>query len=114
MSNPVFDMLESNDILTMLVLGLLITIWAPVVEEGIMRRSVPPPAEPIRVRDLRDRSCDALSLHQYDVLMFCRSWPRRVVRVHPRMAGLAHRCITAHAIHNTTIFMLVAWLISAT
>ncbi len=117
MSNPVFDMLESNDILTMLVLGSLITIWAPVVEEGIMRGAL--------YRHLRSRFGFVISaivsamlfgaLHQYDVLMllpvmalgasfaFIREW-----------RGSLIGCITAHAIHNTTIFMLVAWLISAT
>ena len=55
------------------------------------------------------------ALHQYDVLLllpvmalgasfaFIREW-----------RGSLIGCITAHAIHNTTIFMLVTWLISAT
>ena len=117
MSNPVFDLLESNDIITLVVLGSLVTMWAPLVEEGIMRGAL--------FRHLRSRFGFVLSaiisamlfgaLHQYDVLMllpvmalgasfaFIREW-----------RGSLIGCITAHAIHNTTIFMLVAWLISAT
>ena len=117
MSNPVFDLLESNDVLTLIVLGSLVTIWAPLVEEGIMRGAL--------FRHLRSRLGFVLSaivsamlfgaLHQYDVLMllpvmalgasfaFIREW-----------RGSLIGCITAHALHNTTIFMLVAWLISAT
>lgn len=117
MSNPVFDMLESNSLITLLVLGSLVTMWAPLVEEGVMRGAL--------FRHLRGRLGFVLAaiisavlfgaLHQYDVLMllpvmalgasfaFIREWRSSLIG-----------CITAHAIHNTTIFMLVTWLISAT
>ncbi len=115
MSNPVFEMLEASDALTMIVLGSLITVWAPLVEEGIMRGAL--------YRHLRSRFGFVISaivsallfgaLHQYDVLMllpvialgasfaFIREW-----------RGSLIGCIAAHACHNTTIFVLVSWLIS--
>lgn len=117
MSNPVFEMLETSDVLSLVVLGSLITVWAPLVEEGIMRGAL--------FRHLRGRMhfivaaiVSALlfgALHQYDMLMlapvialgasfaFIREW-----------RGSLIGCMTAHAIHNATIFMLVVWLISAT
>ncbi len=116
LTNPVFEMLETSDVLTMIVLGSLVTLWAPLVEESIMRGAL--------FRHLRSRMGFVLSalvsallfgaLHQYDVLMllpvialgasfaFCREWRGSIIG-----------CMTAHALHNTTIFMLVAWLISA-
>jgi len=116
MTNPVFEMLETSDVLTMIVLGSLVTLWAPLVEESIMRGAL--------FRHLRSRMGFVLSaivsallfgaLHQYDILMllpvialgasfaFCREWRGSIIG-----------CMTAHAVHNTTIFMLVAWLISA-
>lgn len=115
-SNPIIDILEKTDTLTLVVLGSLMCIWAPLVEEAIMRGAL--------FRHFRSRFIFVFSalfsavlfgvLHQYDVLMlipiitlgaafaFLREWRGNIVG-----------CMTAHAMHNCTIFVLILWLVSA-
>lgn len=117
MSNPVIELVETTDPVTLIVLASLVTLWAPLVEELIMRGAL--------YRHLRSRLHFVISaivsallfglLHQYDLLMllpvialgamfaFIREW-----------RGSLIGCITAHALHNSTVFLLVVWLISST
>lgn len=117
MSNPVFEMLEASDLVTMVVLGTLVTVWAPLVEEGVMRGAL--------YRHLRGRFGFVVSavvsallfgaLHQYDVLMLLPVVSLGVMFAFVReWRGSLVGCIAAHAAHNTSIFLLVGWLISAT
>jgi membrane protease YdiL (CAAX protease family) len=115
MTNPIIELLESADIVTIAVLGSLMIVWAPLVEECIMRGAL--------FRHFRSRFVFVISglfsavlfgfLHQYDVLMlvpiitlgaafaFMREW-----------RGTLVGCFTAHALHNGTIFLLIVWLVS--
>ncbi|RNC80272.1 MAG: CPBP family intramembrane metalloprotease [Phycisphaera sp.] len=115
-SNPIIDMIERTDAVTLIVLGSLMCVWAPLVEEAIMRGAL--------FRHFRSRFMFIFSalfsaalfgvLHQYDVLMlvpiitlgaafaFLREWRGNIVG-----------CMTAHAMHNCTIFVLILWLVSA-
>ncbi|GAB5497649.1 MAG: hypothetical protein Phyf2KO_27290 [Phycisphaerales bacterium] len=115
-SNPIIDIIEKTDAVTLIVLGSLMCIWAPLVEEAIMRGAL--------FRHFRSRFIFVFSalfsaalfgvLHQYDVLMlipiitlgaafaFMREWRGNIVG-----------CMTAHAMHNCTIFVLILWLVSA-
>lgn len=117
LTNPIIELIESMDGLSLVVLGSLVMVWAPLVEEGIMRGAL--------YRHLRSRMYAVFAailsallfgaLHQYDVLMllpvitlgamfaFMREWRGSIIG-----------CITAHTLHNSTIFLLIVWLVSAT
>lgn len=116
MSNPVIDLIDGTDTASLVVLASLVTLWAPIVEELIMRGAL--------YRHLRSRArfiVAALTsallfglLHQYDVFLMLpvmalggmfaliREWRGSV------LGG-----VLAHAVHNTAIFGLIAWIVSA-
>ncbi len=115
MSNPIIELIESSDFVTVAVLGSLMMVWAPLVEECIMRGAL--------FRHFRSRFIFIFSglfsavlfgfLHQYDMLMlvpiitlgwafaFMREWRDSLVG-----------CMTAHALHNSTIFLMIVWLVT--
>ena len=115
MSNPVIDLIDSSDPASLIVLASLVTLWAPIVEELVMRGAL--------YRHLRSRArfiVAALTsallfglLHQYDVFLMLpvmalggmfaliREWRGSV------LGG-----VLAHAVHNTAIFGLIAWIVS--
>lgn len=116
MSNPIIDIIEKSDTITLVILASLMCIWAPLVEEAIMRGAL--------FRHFRSRFIFVFSalfsaalfgvLHQYDVLMlvpiimlgaafaFLREWRGNIIG-----------CMTAHALHNGTIFLLILWLVTS-
>lgn len=115
MSNPVIDLIDGTDTASLVVLASLVTLWAPIVEELIMRGAL--------YRHLRSRArfiVAALTsallfglLHQYDVFLMLpvmalggmfaliREWRGSI------LGG-----VLAHAVHNTAIFGLIAWIVS--
>ncbi|MEO1585019.1 MAG: CPBP family intramembrane glutamic endopeptidase, partial [Planctomycetota bacterium] len=113
--NPVFEMVAGQDVLGIVLLGSLVVVWAPLVEELIMRGAL--------YRHLRSRLYWLVSagvtallfgvLHQYDVLLLLpvislglvfaivREWRVSVIG-----------CITGHLLHNATVFGIVLTLIA--
>ena len=117
LTNPVISIIEGSDVATLIVFASLLSVWAPLVEECILRGAL--------FRHIRSRFIFVISglfsavlfgmLHQYDVLMlvpivtlgvmfaFIREWRGSLVG-----------CITAHALHNTTVFILILWIVAST
>lgn len=108
--NPVFELVASQGLAGVIVLGSLVVLWAPLVEELIMRGAL--------YRHLRSRLHWVVSaivsamlfgmLHQYDVLMLLPVISLGLVFAAVReWRGSVIGCITGHMLHNATVFALV-------
>ncbi|MEL6796679.1 MAG: type II CAAX endopeptidase family protein [Planctomycetota bacterium] len=108
--NPVFEMVSGQGALGLVVLASLVVLWAPIVEELVMRGAL--------YRHLRGRLHWVVSalvsamlfgvLHQYDVLMLLPVITLGLVFAGVReWRGSIIGCITGHMLHNATVFGLV-------
>ena len=108
--NPVFEMVSSQGVLGVVVLASLVVLWAPIVEELVMRGAL--------YRHLRGRLHWLVSavvsamlfgvLHQYDVLLLLPVISLGLVFAAVReWRGSIIGCITGHMLHNATVFGLV-------
>lgn len=108
--NPVFEMVSSQGVIGVVVLASLVVLWAPIVEELVMRGAL--------YRHLRSRLHWLVSavvsamlfgvLHQYDVLMLLPVISLGLVFAAVReWRGSIIGCITGHMLHNATVFGLV-------
>ncbi|MEL6499376.1 MAG: CPBP family intramembrane glutamic endopeptidase [Planctomycetota bacterium] len=108
--NPVFEMVSGQGVLGLVVLASLVVLWAPIVEELVMRGAL--------YRHLRGRLHWLVSaivsamlfglLHQYDVLMLLPVISLGLVFAAVReWRGSIIGCITGHMLHNATVFGLV-------
>lgn len=107
--NPVFELVGSMGLVGLVLLGSLVVLWAPLVEETILRGAL--------YRHLRGRLHWLVStvlsavlfgvLHQYDVLLLLP-----VIALGGVFAGVREwrgsliGCITGHMLHNATVFGL--------
>jgi membrane protease YdiL (CAAX protease family) len=115
--NPVFELVGSMGVVGLVLLGSLVVLWAPLVEETILRGAL--------YRHLRGRLRRVVSmvlsavlfglLHQYDVLLLLPVIALGCVFAAVReWRGSLIGCITGHMLHNTTVFglaLLVMWLV---
>lgn len=108
--NPVFEMVSTQGTLGIVVLASLVVLWAPLVEELVMRGAL--------YRHLRSRLHWLISaavsamlfgvLHQYDFLMLLPVISLGLVFAAVReWRGSIIGCITGHMLHNATVFGLV-------
>ena len=108
--NPVFEMVSGQGVVGLVVLASLVVLWAPIVEELVMRGAL--------YRHLRGRLHWIVSalvsamlfgvLHQYDVLMLLPVITLGLVFAGVReWRGSIIGCITGHMLHNATVFGLV-------
>jgi len=108
--NPIIELVANVDILTIALLFLLATVWAPIVEEVVMRGAL--------FRHMRSRVHALIAipvtalvfglLHQYDMLMlgpvialgmmfaFMRHWRSSLIP-----------SISAHFLHNASVLTLL-------
>ncbi|MEM8756835.1 MAG: CPBP family intramembrane glutamic endopeptidase [Planctomycetota bacterium] len=113
-SNPVIDTVSGQGPVTLVLLGSLVVVWAPVVEELILRGAL--------YRHLRAwlywLVAAAVSavlfgiLHQYDALMLGPVIALGVTFAIVReWRGSLIGAITGHALHNGTVFVLLLTLV---
>lgn len=108
-SNPVFDAIVSSNPLMLVLLFSLVTLWAPFVEEAIFRGAF--------FRHLRSRLGLFLAaiasamifggMHGYELVMLGPVISLGVVFALMReWRGSIIPCITAHMLHNGTVFTI--------
>ncbi len=108
-SNPVFDAIVSSNPLMLILLFSLVTLWAPFVEEMIFRGAF--------FRHLRSRLGLVLAavvsamifggMHGYELVMLGPVISLGVVFALMReWRGSIIPCITAHMLHNGTVFTM--------
>ncbi|MGP1273306.1 MAG: lysostaphin resistance A-like protein [Phycisphaerales bacterium] len=113
--NPVIELIAGKGLTGTLLIGSLVVLWAPLVEELVFRGAL--------YRHMRARlhwvASAVLSaalfglLHQYDVLMLLPVITLGAVFAATReWRGSLIGCVTGHMLHNGTIFCLVLTLVS--
>ncbi|MEM9166863.1 MAG: CPBP family intramembrane glutamic endopeptidase [Planctomycetota bacterium] len=112
--NPMFEMLGAHGVAGLIMFGLLATVWAPLVEELVLRGAL--------YRHLRGRLHWIVAgvfsalifgvLHQYDVVLLGPVIALGVIFAMLReWRGSLIAAITGHALHNGTIVALIAVLV---
>ena len=113
-SNPILDLVASVDLLTIFMLVSLATVWAPIVEEVVMRGAL--------FRHMRSRVAAAVAipasalvfglLHQYDILLLGPVIALGVVFAFMRhWRGSLIPGIFAHFVHNATVMTLLVSIV---